>query len=91
MIPAGGTSYVQVCNGFANKKIKKLISQMEEAYYDLHEAEFKASKFSVRDQQVLLVEWVLEAYNILHKKYGHLIVKAFKQVGLSLNLDSSED
>jgi hypothetical protein len=29
---------------------------MEEAYYDLHKAEFKAGKFSVSDRQVLLAE-----------------------------------
>lgn len=91
MVPAGGTGYVQVCDGFANKKIKELISEMEEAHYDLHEAEFKAGKFSVSDRRVLLAGWVLEAYNILHEKYGHLIIKAFEQVGLSLNPDGSED
>ena len=56
MILGGSTSYVQVYDGFANKKIKELLSEMEEAYYDLHEAEFKASKFSVSNRQVLLVE-----------------------------------
>jgi hypothetical protein len=40
---------------------------------------------------VLLAQWTLEAYNLLYKKYGHLIVKAFEQVGLLLNLDGSED
>ena len=91
MILAGGTGYVQVCDGFANKKIKELISEMEEAHYDLYEAEFKAGKFSISDRRVLLAGWVLEAYNIIHEKYGHLIIKAFEQVGLSLNPDGSED
>ena len=91
MIPAGGTGYIQVCNGFANKKIKELISEMEEAYYDLHEAEFKAGKVTVQQRRLLLGEWVLEAYNILHEKYSDKIIKAFEQVGLSLNPDGSED
>ena len=47
MIPAGGTGYVQVCDRFANKKIKELISEIEEAYYDLYEAESKAGKVTV--------------------------------------------
>jgi bacterioferritin-associated ferredoxin len=34
MVPFGGTGYVQVCNGFANKKIKELISEQEEIHYD---------------------------------------------------------
>ena len=47
MIPPGGTGYVQVCNSFTNKKIKELISEIEEAYYDLYEAESKAGKVTV--------------------------------------------
>jgi hypothetical protein len=91
MVPSGGTGYVQVCDGFANKKIKELISKQEEIHYDQYEAEWKASKFTVSDRRVLLAQWTLEAYNLLHEKYGHLIVKAFEQVGLSLNPDGSED
>jgi hypothetical protein len=40
---------------------------------------------------VLLAQWTLEAYNLLHKKYGHLIIKAFEQVRLLLNPDGSKD
>jgi hypothetical protein len=39
MVPPGVTGYVQVCDGFANKKIKELISELEEIYYDQHEDE----------------------------------------------------
>lgn len=80
-----------MCDGFANKKIKELISEQEEIHYDQYEAEWKASKFTVSDRRVLLAQWTLEAYNQLHEKYGYLIVKAFEQVGLSLNPDGSED
>jgi bacterioferritin-associated ferredoxin len=34
MVPPDATGYVQVCNGFANKKIKELISKQEEMHYD---------------------------------------------------------
>ena len=91
IVPAGGTGYVQVLDGFANKKIKELISEMEEIHYDQHEEEWRSGKFSVSDRRVLLAEWTLKAYNILHEKYSDNIVKAFEQVGLSLKLDSSED
>jgi hypothetical protein len=91
MIPAGGTSYVQVCDGFANKKIKELISAMEEAHYDLYSAEYEAGKFTVSDRRVLLATWVDRAFNVLHEEYGDRIRKAFQQVGLSLNPDGSED
>ena len=47
MILARGTGYIQVYNRFTNKKIKELISEIEEAYYDLYEAESKAGKVTV--------------------------------------------
>lgn len=56
MIPACGTGYVQVCDGFANKKIKELIAEMKEARYDLYEDEYKAAKFSAVDRRILLAE-----------------------------------
>jgi hypothetical protein len=91
MVPARGTGYVQVLDGFVNKKIKELISKLEEIHYDLHEAEWRAGKFIVGDRRILLAEWTLEAYNTLHEKYRDSIIKAFQQVGLSLNPDGSED
>jgi hypothetical protein len=89
--PTGTTGYVQVCDGFANKKIKELISELEEIHYDKHEAEWRDGKYTVGDRRVLLAEWTLQAYNRLHSEFGHLIIKAFEQVGLSLNPDGSED
>lgn len=91
MVPPGGTGYVQVCDGFANKKMKELIAEQEEIHYDNHEAEWRAGKYTVSDRRVLLANWVLHAYNELHEKHGDKIIKAFEQVGLSLNPDGSED
>ena len=39
IVPPGGTGYVQMCDGFTNKKIKELISELEEIHYDQNEAE----------------------------------------------------
>jgi hypothetical protein len=80
-----------VCDGFANRKIKELISKLEEIHYDQHKEEWRAGKFSVDNRRVLLAHWTLQAYNELYEKWGHLIVKGFKQVRLSLNPDGSED
>jgi hypothetical protein len=77
MILAGATGYVQVCDGFANRKIKELILAMEEAHYDLHEAEYQAGKFTVSDRRVLLATWVDRAFTVLHEEYGDQIRKAF--------------
>ena len=91
IVPPGATGYVQVLDGFANRKIKQLIREEEEAFYDDHEDEFKAGKFSMSDRRVLLGLWVSKVFKTLHNEFGHLIVKAFEQVGLSLNPDGSED
>ncbi|KIM98713.1 hypothetical protein OIDMADRAFT_31480 [Oidiodendron maius Zn] len=50
---------------------------MEEIHYDQHKQEWKSCKFRVGDRRVLLAEWTLKAYNILHKKYSDNIIKAF--------------
>ena len=39
IVPPSRTGYVQICNSFINKKIKELISELEEIYYDQNEAE----------------------------------------------------
>ena len=49
IVPPGTTSYIQVLDGFMNRKIKQLIREEEEAFYDDHKDEFKASKFSMSD------------------------------------------
>ena len=54
MVPPSGTGYIQVLDSFYNKKIKDLIWEQEEVFYDIYEAEFKAGKFTVSDRQVLL-------------------------------------
>jgi hypothetical protein len=38
MVSLGSTGYVQVCDGFANKKIKELITKRKELYYNLNKA-----------------------------------------------------
>jgi hypothetical protein len=93
IVPAGGTGYMQVLDGFINKKIKEfeLIQEEEEIHYNLYETEWKSGKFSVGDGRVLLAEWMLKAYNLLHENYRESIIKPFEQVGLSLSPDGSED
>jgi hypothetical protein len=39
IVPSRATGYIQVCDGFPNKKIKELISEREEIHYDLHKDE----------------------------------------------------
>ena len=39
IVPLSRTGYVQIYNSFTNKKIKELISELEEIYYNQNEAE----------------------------------------------------
>ena len=45
-----------MCDTTVNQLIKKFILESEEAHYDLHEIEYKTSKFTVGDRRVLLIE-----------------------------------
>ena len=56
MVSAGATGYVQVCNRFTNRKIKEVISEREEIYYDQYEDQWRAGKFTVSDRCVLLAQ-----------------------------------
>jgi hypothetical protein len=82
---------VQVLDLFVNKLIKKIISDQEAAHYNIYKDEWRTGKFNVSDKRVLVTYWVKFAYDEVHRLYGAEIRKAFRQVGLSLNLDGSED
>jgi hypothetical protein len=57
----------------------------------LYKDDWKARKFSVGDRRILLTHWVMQAWNTLYKLHKEIIIKAFQQVGLSLNPDGSKD
>ena len=38
-----------------------------------------------------MTKWVGEAWDILHRDYKDTIIKTFRQTGISLNPDGSED
>ena len=38
-----------------------------------------------------MTHWVREAWTRLHEEYKDIIIKTFRQVGLTLNPDGSED
>jgi hypothetical protein len=91
IIPRGCTGYVQVLDVSINKIIKNSITEQEEAYYDLHEAEWEAGKFTVSDRRILLTHWVAKAWKDLHEYHKDTIISKFKRVGLALNPDGSKD
>jgi len=91
IIPGGGTGFVQPLDICFNKLIKGLIREQEEEHWDKHQEEWKAGKFTRPKQRVLLISWVGNAWLKMHEIHKELIIKTFRQTGLSLNPDGSED
>jgi hypothetical protein len=91
IIPGGGTPYLQPLDICANKILKDIIRNCEERHYEDHTEEWKNGRFSKPDRRILMTKWVGEAWDILHREYKHTIIKTFRQTGISLNPDGSED
>jgi hypothetical protein len=90
-VPAGCTGYVQPLDVTINKRLKERIAELSEIHYDNHPEEYKANKYSVGDRRIMLTQWVGQAWEELHKEQSDLIQQTFRDVGLSLNPDGSED
>jgi hypothetical protein len=56
-----------------------------------HLKELEAEKFNIRDRRVLLTHWIARAWKRLHNEKKDVIINSFRQVGLSLSPDRSED
>ena len=91
MIPSSSTSYIQVLNTIINKLIKQIIREYKKAYYNLYKAKQKARKFNISNKYILVTYQIRKAFNNLYTFYSNKFIKAFQQVSLSLNLDSSKD
>ena len=91
IIPGGCTGYVQVLDISVNKLIKQYIEEEEEKWIDEHMEQYKAGRYSIGDRRILMTHWVTHAWEKVHKEHKDTIIKTFRQVGLSLNPDGSED
>jgi hypothetical protein len=91
VIPGGCTGYIQPLDVSLNKPLKALIKEEHDDHFDQHIDEWQAGKFSVGDWRVLLTYWVAKAWKRLHLEYKDTIINTFRNVGLSLNPDGSED
>jgi len=60
-IPGGCTGFVQVLDVSLNKPLKALVAQAASDHADKYHERYEAGDFSVRDQRVLLTEWVATA------------------------------
>jgi hypothetical protein len=91
IIPGGTTCYLQPCDLVANKLMKELIREQEEAYFEANPEKWEAEKFPIGERRVLYTFWVKTAYDILHEKYKDAIISCFRHIGLSLPPDGSKD
>ena len=74
-----------------NKPLKDWIAELAKIYYDAYEEQWIKNKYSVSDRQVMLVSWVAQAWDDLHKYDSKSIRQAFRDVGLALPIDGSQD
>jgi hypothetical protein len=91
VIPRGCTGYVQPLDVSINKIMKSIIQQCEEDHYDANPQEYNKGKYSPGDRRVLITHWVAKAWKILHEQHKDTIINTFRNLGLSLNPDGSED
>ena len=91
LILRGCTSYVQVLDVLINKLIKTYIKEYEDLQikenFDLQELR----KWLLGDRRVLLIEQVIKAFKRVYLEHKDAIITCFKNVGLSLAVDGSED
>ena len=74
-----------------NKPLKNRIKELSEIHYDNHMDKWENGKYSIGDRRIMVTHWVGQAWRELHAEQSHLIIKAFRKVGLSLAVDGSED
>jgi hypothetical protein len=53
--------------------------------------QYKAGRCSIGDRRILIIYWVTYAWKKVHKERKGTIIKTFRQVGLSLNPNGSEN
>jgi hypothetical protein len=67
------------------------LKRLADQYIDEHEVEWVQGKYTVGQRRVLLTKWVGQAWDDIHAEDGDMIRRAFKQVGLGLPIDGSQD
>jgi hypothetical protein len=90
-IPGGTIGFIQVCDIVINKSLKTRIKELADQYINEHKVEWVEGKYSVGDRRVLLTKWVRQAWEDLYTQDGDIIRQAFKQVGLGLSINGSQD
>ena len=74
-----------------NKLIKQYIEEYEDLWVEQNFELWQSGKWSIGDRRVLMTHWVAQAFERVHVEHKDAIVACFKNVGLSLAVDGSED
>lgn len=71
--------------------MKNIIKQCKEDHYNANPNEYANSKYNPSDRRVLVTHQVAKAWKILYKQHKDTIINTFRNLGLSLNPNGSED
>ena len=74
-----------------NKLIKQYIEEYEDLWVEQNFELWQSGKWSIGDRRVLMTHWVVQAFERVYVEHKDAIVACFKNVGLSLAVDGSED
>ena len=74
-----------------NKLIKAYIKEYKDIWIKEYFDEQEAGKQLVRERWILMTYQVAKAFERVYLEYKDVIITYFKNVGLSLTVDSSED
>lgn len=85
------TSFIQVCDVAINKPLKDKIAELAKIHYDAYEEQWIENKYCVSDRQVMLVSWVAQAWDDLHRWDSESIRQVFRDVGLAIPTNRSRD
>ena len=86
-IPGGLTSYLQVVDVIVNKPLKESIRIQSEKHLNDNSDKYTSGKITASERRVLITNWCGNAWSRVDKDS---IVRGFKKLGLSVELDGSE-
>ena len=68
-----------------------MIAEYAEQHYDENYKQWEERKYSVGDRRIMLTQWVGKAWKQFHEEHGDTVWKTFRQLGLFLSVDGSQD
>ena len=74
-----------------NKLIKQYIKEYEDLWVEQNFELWQSRKWLIRDRRVLITHWVTQAFERVYVEHKDAIIACFKNVGLLLAMDGSED